>query len=134
MNDEIRYVDSPWDDEQEKLDKINLTGIEDLDLLARIRNATGRGATTNFASPSEKRKYRKIDTQYVDGKIPDGWIDQMVKWAQRKNSGRIVIKFPALMSAILNKPRMQDWINEQPASKADQETLLEKYRDPDAFD
>lgn len=134
MSDEIRYTDSPWDDEQERLNKVNLTGVENLELLTTLRNATGRSAKTNFSSPKEKRKYLKIDKQFSAGKIPQGWIDKMVRWAERKNRGRIAIMFPALLSAILNKANMQDWINSQPVSEADKDTLLEKYSDPEAFD
>ncbi len=132
--DEPRYVDpdDPWEDEQVKKNKTNLAGVSNLDLLARLRGATERKADNDFASPKEKRRYLLIDKQHGKGMIPDGWIDRMVTWAQRKNNGRtiVVIMFPALVSAILNKARMQDWINTQPKG----EISMEKYSDPDAFD
>lgn len=129
---DIRYVDAddPWEDEQVKKDKVNLSGIEDLELLAKVRAATGRKATSNFASPKEKNRYRLIDKQYRKGTIPSGWIDNCLDWAKSKNKQRIVIMFPSLTSLILNKARMQDWINKQPKN----EVALEKYLDEDAFD
>ena len=131
---EPRYVDpnDPWEDGQAKRDKTNLAGVSNLDLLAKLRGATGRKADNDFASPKEKRRYLLIDKQHGKGMIPDGWIERLVKWAQRKNDGRtvVVIMFPALVSAILNKARMQDWINTQPKG----EVSMEKYSDPDAFD
>lgn len=134
MNEEPRYVDpdDPWEDEQTNKDKTNLAGVSNLDLLGKLRGATGRKTDNDFASPKEKRRYLLIDKQHGKGMIPDGWIDQLVGWAQTKNKGKtaVVIMFPALVSAILNKARMQDWINTQPISKVS----MEKYSDPDAFD
>lgn len=131
MND-VRYVDpdDPWEDEQAQLDKVNLNGVRNLDLLAKIRSATGRKPETNFAKPQEKRRYLLVEKQNLKGDIPDGWIDHVLEWPRKENKGRIKIMFPAVISAILNKARMQDWINSQPLNKVS----MERYSDPDAFD
>lgn len=132
MNDEPRYVDpdDPFEDEQTSRDKINLNGIEDLELLGMARRATGRKVDTDFQSAKEKRRWVLIDKQSKKGLIPQGWIEHCISWAKQKNKIRLIILFPALTSFILNKAKMQDWIGTQPIN----EVALEKYLDEDAFD
>jgi hypothetical protein len=130
--DEPRYVDpdDPWEDDQIKKDKTNLSGIENIHLLGMLRNATGRKMGSDFQSPKEKRRFMLIHDQYKKGLTPFGWIESCVEWAKSKNKQRTIIMFPALVSAILNKARMQDWISKQPKNVV----ATEKYADPDAFD
>lgn len=130
--DEPRYVDpdDPFEDRQALRDKKNLTGVRDLELLSKIRQATGRKPDNDFAKPAEKNKYLKMEGQYLKGQIPVGWIAHILEWPKKENKGRIKIMFPAVLSAILNKARMQDWIGKQPINKVS----MEKYSDPDAFD
>jgi hypothetical protein len=134
MSDEPRYVDpdDPFEDRQAAKDKKNLNGIDNLDLLARMRGATGRKATNDFATAREKRRYLLIERQNKNGLTPDGWLDFTIEWVASYNRkhDRIRIMFPKLQDYILNKAKMQDWINKQPAHKVS----MEKYSDPDAFD
>ncbi len=134
MNDEPRYVDpdDPFEDMQALKDKKNLNGIDNLDLLAKMRAATGRKPTTDFADAREKRRYLLVENQNSKGLIPDGWIDFTTEWVADYNRkhGRIRIMFPKLLDYVLNKAKMQDWIGKQPKN----EVAPEKYFDPDAFD
>lgn len=134
MNDEPRYVDpdDPFEDEQAQRDRTNLNGVDNLDLLTKLRSATGRKPTTDFASYKEKRRYLLIEKQNKKGLIPGGWILFTSQWVADYNrkQGRIRIMFPKLLDYILNKAKMQDWIGQQPIN----EVSMEKYSDPDAFD
>ncbi len=109
MSEEFRYVDDPF--EEEDLGFRTMTGIENLHLVESALRICGR---KYFRSPSEKRKWLKIDGQVTRGVIPTGWVKNCMEWARNKNKGRIIITLPKLTSLVQNRARMTDWLAEHP--------------------
>ena len=107
MTEEPRYVDDPF--EEEDLGFRNLTGIENLHLVESAQKVCGR---KYFRSPSEKRKWLKIDGQVTRGVISTKWVENCIEWARAKNKGRIIITLPKLTSLVQNRARMTDWLAE----------------------
>lgn len=114
---EPRYVDpeNPWEDEDqlERERQTDLSDIKNLELLQKCWGVSAPGRK-RFRKASEKNKWKRIERNVGKETIPLTWVENMIEWATGKNKQRIVIDFEKLMTAILNKANMTDWLAKQP--------------------
>jgi hypothetical protein len=112
LHDEPRYVDDPWEDEDNWWEPRDLIHQDELKQAFSVCKRSFR-----FKSRSERTKWARIDKQLGEGKIPLPWFEAMVDWAaqkNRRNYPKVIIKLPALANTILNKSRMEEWLSEHP--------------------
>lgn len=118
MSEEPRYVDDPWEEED------NWWKPDDLvnqDLIISAFLSAGR-TSKRFRSKSEKNRWKRIDERISNGKLPKAWVQNCIDWAMGRNKQHfpaIAIKFTALTSLILNGARMDDWLSEHPEAATD---------------
>ena len=115
---EPRYADpdNPWedDDHMAKIAETDLSDITMVPLLKRCWKVTAPGRK-RFKKKAEKSRWRRVERQVSKGNIPMRWVDSCIDdWATDMNKETYVINFDKLMSAILNKAAMTDWLQENP--------------------
>lgn len=106
---EPRYVPDGLEFDEEDL-SWRMTGqLINKDLINEVFSICG--GRKYFKSPKEARLWNMIDRQLSKGTLRIEWVNNCVKWARDKNSTGFAINVEALGHLILNKPRMQDWLN-----------------------
>lgn len=110
---ELEYVDDPWGEEDNWWKPDDLVNQVELNSVFSVTRRTAK----RFGSKTERSKWNMIDKQLTSGKIPRNWVVNCVAWARKKNAASqpaIAIRFMPLTRLILNKAKMQDWINKHP--------------------
>lgn len=131
MSKEPRYVDpyDPWEDEDqlERERQTDLSDINNHELLQKCWGVSAPGRK-RFRKASEKNRWKRIERAVGKETIPVSWVENMIEWAAGKNKQRIIIDFDKLMTAILNKANMTDWLAKQP-KEAQVEYATKEIRD-----
>jgi hypothetical protein len=112
MNEEPIYVDAGDEFDIEDNSWKYPDDLENRDIIKKVFSVCGR--KKYFKSKREHRRWKQIDGQISRGVIPVEWVNSCIKWAADRNAQTrgIAIKVDNLATAVLNKARMQDWINE----------------------